>query len=486
MPTMSNGPAFINAASMFAGPPGNLKSFIEPVQALPPPFIKPAKSHPVHEFCIKLSMSSVGGRPLSVSLARYDEKDHPLIGCSLGFLAISGLARSEVLGRNCRFLNTGLRMPLRKRLRNCIEHGLPFMGVLENVRYLGNNQYETFQNLLHLAVIVAGSRSYIVGLQADVTGLDLDLADASNDAARLQSMFDNVLSSRIDSWIHLQEGMYHAAPLYIHIRQGWRGDDEIYIEEEIERINVPSIRAAPDHCLVLAPRLPPRGTEDHLNWRFVNPKDFSEPILAAPAQGPCKPPVRGAPGLSLISLTKAVEAEPRLLSLAHALPLYEGSEDGSSGSFDVNSSGSLDASSGADTKASAGYQDLKGTETKESPPGSADSTWTSTMANQLKALKLEDPACVLSARGISKLGMASAATLRTHFSRYGQVKAVRIPFVHKKRSKEPRSSGRGFIVMELPEFATQILTDGNEHLVDGVKVSLERFIANVSEDQKGV
>jgi len=106
------------------------------------------------------------------------------------------------------------------------------------------------------------------------------------------------------------------------------------------------------------------------------------------------------------------------------------------------------------------------------------------MANQLRALKLEDPACVLSARGISKLGMASAATLRAHFSRYGQVKAVHIPFVHKKRSKEPRSAGRGFIVMEKPETVSQILAEGSEHTVEGVKVSLERFIAKVSEDQE--
>jgi len=255
--------------------------------------------------------------------------------------------------------------------------------------------------------------------------------------------------------------------------------------------------------MVLAPRFPQPGSEDHLKWRLVNPSDFSEPILEPPAQGNFKP-VRGPPGLSR---TISVEVEPRLLSLAHALPVLrttmpqqchkqtrsEGSEDGSMESFN-NSSGSLDASSGADTKASGGQSQTgsSGTDTKGqsqegslgSLPGSADSTWTSTMANQLRALKLEDPACVLSARGISKLGMASAATLRAHFSRYGQVKAVHIPFVHKKRSKEPRSSGRGFIVMEMPEFATQILKTGSDHFVDGVKVSLERFIAKVSEDQE--
>jgi len=89
----------------------------------------------------------------------------------------------------------------------------------------------------------------------------------------------------------------------------------------------------------------------------------------------------------------------------------------------------------------------------------------------------------MSVRGISKLGMTSSTTLRKHFSNYGQVKAVHVPFVHKKRSKEPRSAGRGFIVMDSPELVAKILARGSEHLVEGVKVLIQRFSAKESEDQ---
>lgn len=471
-----------------AGP----KAFYKPSMVLPAPAIKPAaKARPAHEFCIKLSMSSIEGRPLSVSLARVEDKDSPLIGCSLGFLALSGLTRAQCLGRNCRFLNTGLSMPHRESLRSCVKEGKPFMGVLDNVRSLGRGQTATFQNLLHLAIIPAGRGSYIIGLQADVTGLELDLAASSKDAVRLQKMFDAVLSAGVDSWVHLQEGMCHCVPVYLHIRQGWQGDDEILIEEEIERTTSPLIRWAPDQCMVLAPRFPRAGSGDTLKWRFMGLHDYSEPILEAPAQGP--------PGLSA---AKVVESEPRLLSLATALPSHSGRQTSSdllrqtssneTGSDDdpfsrqtsgesalttgslESSPGSLggyDASSGADTKASSGEEVNK---------------WSSTIKNQLRALNLEDPACVMSARGISKLGMSSAEILSAHFTQYGQVKAVHIPFVHKKRSKEPRSAGRGFIVMELSETVSKILTEGSEHTVDGVKVLLEPFSAKASDEKANV
>merc|ERR1719408_1030396 len=73
---------------------------------------------PMQEFCIKLSMASIEGRPLSVSLARFDDYDNPLIGCSMGFLELSGLTRKGVLGKNCRFLNSGLKFPLRERIQH--------------------------------------------------------------------------------------------------------------------------------------------------------------------------------------------------------------------------------------------------------------------------------------------------------------------------------------------------------------------------------
>jgi hypothetical protein len=395
------------------------------------------------EFCVKLSMSSIEGRPLSVSLARFDDIDNPLIGCSLGFLAISGLTRGEVLGRNCRFLNSGLAMPERDRLRKAIRSGGAFMGVLENMRHLGCGEIETFQNLLHLAVISAGSRRYILGIQADVTGLSLDLVDGGLDAVRLQKMMDSVMGASVDSWVHFQEGVYHSTPIYLHIRYsrnysygGYGGtsqdDDEVLIEEDVEHSGTLAI-AAPDQYMVLAPRFP-EGVPEHpvvdesLKWRFMLLGDCSDSL---------------PPGLTAMSSPGPV------LSLSQAIPVTD---------FPLEA-----------------FPPQRISNDEESP--------TSTMKNQLRALNQEDPANVLSARGISKLGMSSASRLRTHFSRYGLVKAVHVPFVFKKRSREQRAAGRGFIVMDSPETVARILAEGSEHWVDEVKVLLEYFCSNESRSE---
>lgn len=397
---------------------------------------------PQQEFCIKLSMSSIEGRPLSVSLARFDDIDNPLIGVSLGFLALSGLDRRDAVGRNCRFLNAGLPMPLRERLRYCVRGGAPFMGVLQNMRHLGGGQTEIFENLLHLVVFVCGTRRYILGMQADVTGLNLDLVDGSRDAARLQKIFDSVLSASVDSWVHFQEGMFQSAPLYLHVRLSGSDEDDVYIKEDWEHsISESPTLVVPDQYMVLAPRFPKARSDDEaLKFRFIQLGDCSDPM----------PNTAG--GTDSVS----TEAAAPVISISQAL-------------------------TGVETPTEACQSSCASASTTSSLSPSA-STWTSTMKNQLRALNDEDPANVLSARGISKLGTASAAKLRAHFSHYGQVKAVHVPFVFKKRSREPRSAGRCFIVMDSPETAARILAEGSSHFVDGVAVSIERFSAKQSSD----
>lgn len=387
---------------------------------------------PMQEFCIKLSMASIEGRPLSVSLARFDDFDNPLIGCSMGFLELSGLTREGVLGKNCRFLNTGLRFPLREKIQHCIRSGTPFMGVLQNMRHLGQGEFETFENLLHLVLIVAGTRRYILGFQADVTGLHLDLADGSLDATRLQTMFDSVLSASCDSWIHFQEGMFHSAPIYLYIRYG-AGADEVHIKEE-EAYTQGRMMEAPDQCMVLAPRYPVPDQiqpDQSVKWRF---------LLLGVNQDPGSKP--------------APECAPHVLSLSQALPVDDTPMD-----------------------------QFRSSCMALNPDAN---NWMSTMKNQLRALNMEDPASVISARGISKLGVSSATTLRAYFGFYGRVKAVHVPLVFKKRSKEPRSAGKCFIVMDAVQTVSRILADGSEHIVDGVAVTLERFSAstNLKEDEQ--
>jgi len=231
----------------------------------------------MQEFCIKLSMASIEGRPLSVTLARFEEPDTPLIGCSPGFLALSGRTRQEVLGQNCRFLNQGCIQPLklREKLRESVRSGMPFMGVLQNNRHVGRGKYEMFENLLHLVVVVAGTRAYMLGIQADVTGLNLDLSDGDGgDAIRLQKMFDAVLAARVDAWIHIQEGSLHALPLYLYIRHDDHdSQDQVEIVEGALCGGGPTL-SAPDQYLVLAPRVHPQGLHgdplrNELRWQTL-------------------------------------------------------------------------------------------------------------------------------------------------------------------------------------------------------------------------
>mmetsp|Transcript_15404 Transcript_15404/g.26641 ORF Transcript_15404/g.26641 Transcript_15404/m.26641 type:complete len:109 (+) Transcript_15404:63-389(+) len=62
-------------------------------------------------FCEALAVGSLQDAKVSVTLAQPEEPDCPLVGVSKGFQFLTGYARDEVLGRNCRFLNRGCAIP---------------------------------------------------------------------------------------------------------------------------------------------------------------------------------------------------------------------------------------------------------------------------------------------------------------------------------------------------------------------------------------
>lgn len=206
----------------------------------------------IKEFCSELSRTDIAGRPLSVTLARFHEYNNRLIGCSTGFLELTGRPRKDVMGMNCRFLNQGLDMPraTRLRLHDSVLTGTPFMGILKNKRYAGSNQWETFDNLLHMVVVSTGIKSYIIGLQVNVTGLNLNLANGGQDAARLQLMFDSVLSSGVDSWIHCQEQEFQLAPLYLYSGPTGDSDDQAELVEGQCRASKRAVQQSPDEAIL--------------------------------------------------------------------------------------------------------------------------------------------------------------------------------------------------------------------------------------------
>jgi len=143
---------------------------------------------------------------VAVTLANPQMDDCPLIGCSNGFTAITGYNRDEIVGRNCRFLNDGCEMApeVRTRLRRATISGEEFVGVLMNRRKDGT----PFQNLLHLTRIKVGNQSFIVGVQADVTGKDLDLMMDEGHQAEIKAVVDQLFQSNMNAWIKIQGNLF--------------------------------------------------------------------------------------------------------------------------------------------------------------------------------------------------------------------------------------------------------------------------------------
>jgi len=109
-----------------------------------------------------------------VSVADPRADDIPLIAVSKTFETITGYLASEVLGKNCRFLNAGCSCDMVNlaNLRSTYATGAPLTAILENRRKSG----ELFLNLLDLrGLTVARSPCtgedlwFLVGIQVDVT-----------------------------------------------------------------------------------------------------------------------------------------------------------------------------------------------------------------------------------------------------------------------------------------------------------------------------
>lgn len=125
--------------------------------------------------------------------------DAALIAVSEQFETMTGYRRSEILGKNCRFLNTGCSMDAADllRLRRAADSGAPFTGILENRRKSG----EFFLNLLDLRGLTVARNPFngdelwfLIGIQADVT--NLQGAPPEEQEARLAELHDVVSSIR--------------------------------------------------------------------------------------------------------------------------------------------------------------------------------------------------------------------------------------------------------------------------------------------------
>lgn len=116
--------------------------------------------------------------------------DNPIIECNAAFVALTGYAREEIIGRNCRFLvGDGSEPWLVETLRTGIREKRPIM--VEILNYKKNGQ--PFRNAVLVAPIfdADGELEYFLGSQMEIA--DTDAAGARGAAARAKV---EALSSR--------------------------------------------------------------------------------------------------------------------------------------------------------------------------------------------------------------------------------------------------------------------------------------------------
>jgi len=93
--------------------------------------------------------------------------DNPIIACNDAFVQLTGYAREEILGRNCRFLRGEQTEPdLAARLHDAIAEARPVMVEILNYRKDGS----AFRNAVMVAPIhdEAGALAYFLGSQIEV------------------------------------------------------------------------------------------------------------------------------------------------------------------------------------------------------------------------------------------------------------------------------------------------------------------------------
>lgn len=97
------------------------------------------------------------------------QPDNPIVACNDAFVQLTGYSRDEIVGRNCRFLNSdGTERDQLAALRDAIAQQRPVMVELTNYRKDGS----AFRNAVMVAPVFddAGALAYFLGSQVAIEG----------------------------------------------------------------------------------------------------------------------------------------------------------------------------------------------------------------------------------------------------------------------------------------------------------------------------
>jgi hypothetical protein len=103
-----------------------------------------------------------------------------------------------------------------------------------------------------------------------------------------------------------------------------------------------------------------------------------------------------------------------------------------------------------------------------------------TLRTHLRDLQKVEPERVVLVRKINRLGFQSPAVLESHYSSYGKVERILVAHSHVKSQNRRfaarlRPSGLGFVVMSKKCEVEAILLAGEEQMVAGIMIRVQRF-----------
>ncbi|WP_336978604.1 PAS domain-containing protein [Altererythrobacter fulvus] len=124
----------------------------------------------------------IDASPTAAVISDPRQPDNPIIACNDAFVRLTGYAREEIVGRNCRFLSGPETEPeLTEMLRDGIRRKQPVMVEILNYKKDGSR----FRNAVMVAPIFddAGELEYFLGSQMEVVlSSGLSSADRSSQA----------------------------------------------------------------------------------------------------------------------------------------------------------------------------------------------------------------------------------------------------------------------------------------------------------------
>ena len=116
-------------------------------------------------------VASIHASPIATIVTDMRQPDNPIIEVNEPFTRLTGYARDEVVGRNCRLLaGVGTESEARGRMREAVREGLPLVVELTNYKKDGS----AFRNAVMIAPVRdrGGNVALFVGSQMEVSSAD--------------------------------------------------------------------------------------------------------------------------------------------------------------------------------------------------------------------------------------------------------------------------------------------------------------------------